>query len=65
VAVSCSRASTLAGDRSTVPLDEPVRLRGRVEDLVVVLQPEAREVEQQVMAVGQREVHPRDLWHRR
>ena len=37
------------------PLDQPVRLGRRVEDLVVVLDPEARQVVQQVVAVGQRE----------
>src|SRR3954469_6268603 len=56
-------SSTLNG-----PLDQAGGLRGGVKDLVRVLEPEAREVVEQVVAVGEREVdalHGRDaLQHR-
>src|SRR4051794_41489245 len=49
-------SSTLNG-----PLDQAVGLRGGVEDLVRVVEPEAREVVEQVVAVREREV---DALHR-
>src|SRR6188472_1458712 len=49
-------ASTLNG-----PLDQAVGLGGGVEDLVRVVEPEAAEVVEQVVAVRQREVDALDL----
>ena len=53
------RHRVMTGRRS---FDEAVRLVGRHEDLVAVLEPEAREIDRQVMLVGHDEMNRRDVF---